>query len=40
MVKVTTTGAVVPGANAGMFTIALVGTPTTVIDCVPVPALT
>ncbi len=38
--KVTTTGAVVPGANGGIITTALTGTPTTVIDCVPVPALT
>ncbi len=40
VVKVTTTGLNVPGVNAGMFTIALTGVPTTVIDCVPVPALT
>ena len=40
VVKVTTTGSNVPGVNAGMFTIALTGVPTTVIDCVPVPALT
>jgi hypothetical protein len=39
-VKVTTTGANVPGVNAGMFTIALTGVPTTVSDCSPVPALT
>ncbi len=38
--NVTTTGLNVPGTNGGMFTIALVGAPTTVIDCVPVPALT
>jgi len=38
--KVTVTGLKVPGANAGIFTTALVGVPTTVIDCVPVPALT
>ncbi len=29
-----------PGVNAGIFTTALVGVPTTVIDWVPVPALT
>jgi len=40
VVKVTTTGLNVPGVNAGMFTVAFVGVPTTVIDCVPVPALT
>ncbi len=40
VVKVTTTGSNVPGVNAGMFTIALTGVPTTVIDRVPVPALT
>ncbi len=39
-VKVTTTGANVPGTNAGMFTVALVGAPTTVIERVPVPAST
>jgi len=39
-VKVTTTGANVPGTNAGMFTVALVGVPTTVIERVPVPAST
>ncbi len=39
-VKVTTTGAVVPGMNAGIVTTALVGVPTTVSDCKPVPALT
>ena len=39
-VNVTTTGAVVPGANAGILTTALTGTPTTVSDCKPVPALT
>ena len=39
-VNVTTTGAVVPGVNAGILTIALTGTPTTVSDCKPVPALT
>ena len=38
--NVTTTGAVVPGANAGIITTALTGTPTTVSDCSPVPALT
>ena len=31
-VNVTTTGAVVPGVNAGILTIALTGTPTTVSD--------
>ena len=40
VVKVTTTGAVVPAVNGGMVTIALTGTPTTVSDCKPVPALT
>ncbi len=40
MVKVTITGLNVPGVKAGMFTTALVGAPNTVIDCVPVPALT
>ena len=40
VVKVTTTGAVVPSVNGGMVTIALTGTPTTVSDCKPVPALT
>ncbi len=39
-VKVTTTGLNVPGTNGGMFTIAFIGTPTNVIDCVPVPVLT
>ena len=39
-VNVTVTGAVVPGVNAGMFTVALVGVPTIVNDCNPVPALT
>ena len=39
-VNVTTTGAVVPDVNAGILTIALTGTPTTVSDCKPVPALT
>ena len=39
-VNVTTTGIVVPGVNAGILTIALTGTPTTVSDCKPVPALT
>ena len=39
-VKVTTTGAVVPGVNAGIVTTALVGVPITVSDCKPVPALT
>ncbi len=40
VVKVTFTGLNVPGVNGGMFTTALTGAPTTVIDCVPVPALT
>jgi hypothetical protein len=40
VVNVTTTGAVVPGANGGMVTTALTGTPTTVSICSPVPALT
>ena len=39
-VNVTTTGIVVPGVNVGILTIALTGTPTTVSDCKPVPALT
>ncbi len=39
-VKVTLTGLNVPGVNAGMFTTALVGAPTTVSDCNPVPAFT
>ena len=39
-VKVTTTGLKVPGVNAGIVTTALVGVPTTVSDCKPVPALT
>ena len=39
-VKVTTTGLNVPGVNGGMLTVAFVGTPTTVSDCNPVPALT
>ena len=38
--KPTTTGAVVPGVNAGMKTVAFVGVPITVSDCSPVPALT
>ena len=38
--KVTTTGANVPGVNAGMFTTALVGVPTTVNERNPVPAFT
>jgi len=38
--KVTTTGEKVPGVNAGIFTTALTGVPTTVSDCKPVPALT
>jgi len=40
VVKVTTTGAVVPGVKAGIFTVALTGAPTSVSDCKPVPALT
>ncbi len=36
----TTTGLNVPAGNAGMFTVAFVGVPTTVKDCKPVPALT
>ena len=40
VVNVTTTGAVVPGANGGMVTIAFIGAPITVSDCKPVPALT
>ena len=40
VVKVTVTGLKVPGAKAGMLTVALVGVPTTVKDCKPVPALT
>ena len=36
----TFTGAVVPGVNAGIKTVALIGAPTTVNDCKPVPALT
>ena len=39
-VNVTTTGSNVPGVNGGIFTTALTGTPTTVSDCNPVPALT
>ncbi len=39
-VKVTTTGLNVPAGNTGMLTTALVGAPTTVSDCNPVPALT
>jgi len=39
-VKVTVTGLNVPGMNGGITTVAFIGTPTTVIDCVPVPALT
>lgn len=38
-VKVTMTGACVPGVNAGMFTVAFIGVPTTVSDCNPLPAL-
>lgn len=38
--KVTVTGLNVPGANAGIITLALVGVPTTVSDCNPVPAFT
>ena len=40
VVKVTTTGAVVPGVKAGILTVAFIGVPTTVKDCKPVPALT
>jgi hypothetical protein len=40
VVNVTTTGLNVPGANGGMLTTALTGTPTSVSDCKPVPALT
>ena len=40
VVKVTTTGLNVPGVNGGIFTTALVGVPTTVSDCKPVPPLT
>jgi len=40
VVNVTTTGANVPGVNGGMVTTALLGAATTIIDCVPVPALT
>jgi hypothetical protein len=39
VVKFTTTGANVSGANAGMLITELVGTPTIVSDCSPVPAL-
>ena len=39
-VNVTTTGAVVPGVNAGISTMALLAVPRTVSDCSPVPALT
>jgi hypothetical protein len=39
-VKVIVTGAVVPGVNAGILTIALTGDPTTVSDCNPIPELT
>ena len=39
-VKVNVTGAVVPGVNGGIVTITLTGTPTTVSDCNPRPALT
>jgi hypothetical protein len=39
-VKVTVTGANVPGVNGGIVTTAFVGVPTTVSDCKPVPALT
>jgi len=40
IVKVTVTGANVPGVNAGMFTVALVGVPTTVSERKPVPVST
>ena len=36
-VNVTTTGANVPGVNAGILTTALTGVPTTVSDCNPLP---
>ncbi len=39
-VKVVVTGANVPGVKATIFTITLVGIPTTENDCNPVPALT
>jgi len=39
-VKDTVTGLNVPGVNGGIVTTALIGTPTTVSDCKPVPALT
>ncbi len=39
-VKVAVTGSNVPGVKAGIFTTALVGVPTTVKDCNPLPALT
>ena len=38
--KLTTTGLIVPGVNGGMLTVALVGIPTTVKDCRPVPVFT
>lgn len=38
-VKVTVTGATVPGVNGGIVTIALFGAPNTVSDCKPVPEL-
>ena len=38
--NVTTTGINVPGVNAGIKTTALIGVPTTVSDCKPLPALT
>ena len=40
VVKVTTTGAKVPGVNDGIFTTAFIGVPTTFSDCKPLPALT
>ena len=40
VVKVTVTGANVPGVNAGILIVALTGIPTTVSECKPVPALT
>ncbi len=40
VVKVTLTGANVPGVNAGIITVAFVGVPTTVSERRPVPAST
>ncbi len=39
-VNITVTGAVVPGVNAGIITVAFIGVPTTVNDCNPLPAFT